>query len=492
MSVSVRPGDGLGTKAARGGLVAVSGQLVRLVIQATSIVVLARLLDPSAFGYVAMVIAVTGFGEVLREVGLSKAAVQATTLTTGQRDNLFWMSAGLGTLLAGVVLLLAAPIAAFYGEPTLEPITRWIAVTFVLNGIGAQYRASIQRDLRFTANAVVDVVGPAVGLAVAVGMALGGASYWALVGQQLAVAVVVNLGLVVVSGWWPGLPRRGEHMGGLVRYGVNLLGVQSLTYVSSNIDTILVGARLGPAAAGMYSRVFQLMKLPITQLNNPALRVALPVLSRLREDRVRYQAFLMRGQAVLLHLVVPVLALAGALAGPVIEIVLGPAWLPARTTFTVLAVAGLFQSASFVANWIFMSTGRTDSQWRLALATRPLAIVAVAVGSFWGMAGVALGYAVSVIVLWPVSLWWAGRAAGIDVGVLFGNALRAIVAHALAAGGAAGVVALVGAGNPWLRLATGVAVMVAVLAVETMLWRRLREDLRGVVRVRSLLRSQRG
>ncbi|RPF19853.1 PST family polysaccharide transporter [Myceligenerans xiligouense] len=486
----MRSGDGLGGKAARGGIIAISGQLARSIVQASSIVVLARLLEPSAFGYVAMVVAITGFGEVLRELGLSKAAVQATTLTKGQRDNLFWMSTGLGILLSGIVFLAAPSIAGFYEEPVLEEITRWIAVTFALNGIGAQFRASIQRELRFTANAVIDIAGPTLGLLVAVTMALGGASYWALVGQQLTVAVVVNIGLMLVGGWFPRLPHRGEHMRDLVVYGANLLGAQSLWYASSNIDTILVGARLGPTAAGMYNRVFQLMKLPITQLNNPAMRVALPVLSRLREDGPRYRAFLVRGQAVLLHLVVPVLALAGALAGPLIEVVLGPAWLPAVSTFTALAVAGLFQAASFVANWIFMSSGQTGAQLRLALVTRPLVIVAVIVGSFWGMVGVAVGYAVSMTALWPLSLWWAGRASGIDIGVLFGNALRAIVAHVLAAGMAAGAVALISAAHPLYDLAIGVFVMLAALGLEALCWRRLRDDLRGVIGVRSLLRSR--
>ncbi|MBO0610924.1 lipopolysaccharide biosynthesis protein [Myceligenerans salitolerans] len=492
MSTVVRSSDGLGGRAARGGVIAISGQLARSMVNAGAIIVLARLLDPSAFGYVAMVVAVTGFGEVLREVGLSKAAVQAARLTTGQRDNLFWMSTGMGVLLSVAIFVAAPLVASFYEQPVLEEITRWIAVTFVLNGLGAQARASIQRDLRFATNAVIDIAGPALGLCVAVAMALHGASYWALVGQQLTIAVVVNVGLLLVAGWVPGFPRRGERMRELVGYGANLLGAQSLWYVSSNIDTILVGSRLGPAAAGMYNRVFQLMKLPITQLNNPAMRVALPVLSRLQEDKQRYREFLVRGQSVLLHLVIPVLALAGALAGPVIEIVLGPAWIPAVSTFTVLALAGLFQAAGFVANWIFMSTGRTRAQLQFALVTRPLMIVAVIVGSAWGMVGIAVGYAVSMIVFWPLSLWWAGRVSGIGVAVLFGNALRAIIGHLVPAVVAAAVVRLIAPASPLHALGIGILVMFLGLLLEVLCWRKLRIDLRNVLRVRHLLRRRPG
>ena len=94
----------LGTRAVRGAAVTVGGQLGRAVLQFAGLVVLARLLTPRDYGLLASVTAIVGIGEVLRDFGLSTAAVQARTVTRGQRTNLFWLNTVVATALAGVVV----------------------------------------------------------------------------------------------------------------------------------------------------------------------------------------------------------------------------------------------------------------------------------------------------------------------------------------------------------------------------------------------------
>jgi len=95
---------GLGASASRGAAVILSGQGVRIVIQLVGIVVLARLLSPADYGLVAMVTAIIGIAEIFRDFGLSSAAIQAKTITRGQKDNLFWTNTGIGAALSLVVL----------------------------------------------------------------------------------------------------------------------------------------------------------------------------------------------------------------------------------------------------------------------------------------------------------------------------------------------------------------------------------------------------
>lgn len=78
-------------------------------------------------------------------------------------------------------------------------IARVLAVMFVLNGIATQYRADLTRRLLFVRLAVADVVAPLAGLATGITMALSGAGYWSLVGQQLT-QYAVMMALVVAAG----------------------------------------------------------------------------------------------------------------------------------------------------------------------------------------------------------------------------------------------------------------------------------------------------
>ena len=470
---------GLGSSAARGGIVTLTGQALRVLIQAAALVVLARLLSPTDFGMVAMVLVIVGIGELVRDFGLSNAAIQARSLSRAERDNLFWLSLLLGTVLALALLALAPLVAALYGQPELRQITQWLAITFVLNGFSAQFRAGLTRDLRFSAAAAIEVIGPLAGLTTAVLMAVGGWGYWALVGQELVKAVVLTVGLVVAARWWPGLPRRRTSIRAFVRYGGYLMGTQILGYASRNVDTLVIGTRFGPAMTGLYSRAYQLVALPVTQLSHPTTKVALPVLSRLNDDPERYRAFLLRGQTLLLHAVVPLFVVTGVLAEPVIRVVLGAQWDEAVPIFRVLTVGGLFEGAALATMWVFLSRGKTKEQLVFALTTRPLMIVAVVVGSHWGVVGVAAGYALSTALCWPVGLIWIARVTDAPSRDLFWNGARALAVHTCA--GAVVWFTLGRANLPApLVLVLGVLVMAAVFALACCVWPRLRRDAQDI------------
>ena len=177
-------------------MVVLGGQGVRILVQIASVVVLSRLLTPRDYGLVAMVLAVVAVAEIFRDFGLSTAAIQAKVLTRAQQSNLWWLNAALG-LGFGLVAIMAAPlVAALYDEPALTTLTAAMAGMFVLNGMGAQYRADLTRRLLFTRLAAATVLAPLLALGIAAYAAANGAGYWALVVQQLVQAAV---GLVAVG-----------------------------------------------------------------------------------------------------------------------------------------------------------------------------------------------------------------------------------------------------------------------------------------------------
>ncbi|MFX5718569.1 oligosaccharide flippase family protein, partial [Acinetobacter baumannii] len=80
----------------RGGGITIASQMVKVVLMLGSTVILARLLNPTDYGLVVMVLAVVGVGEIFRDFGLSMAALQAKSLSQEQQSNLFWINTGVG------------------------------------------------------------------------------------------------------------------------------------------------------------------------------------------------------------------------------------------------------------------------------------------------------------------------------------------------------------------------------------------------------------
>lgn len=79
MTSPTPPPRSLGSRAAGGAAVTMIGQSAKMIVQFGGIVLLARLLTPYDYGLMAMVTAIVGAAEILRDFGLSAAAVQAKT-----------------------------------------------------------------------------------------------------------------------------------------------------------------------------------------------------------------------------------------------------------------------------------------------------------------------------------------------------------------------------------------------------------------------------
>ena len=445
----------LGGRAARGALQTLIAVVIRIAIQVAGVVLLARLLTPRDYGLVAMVAAIVGVAEIFRDFGLSAAAVQARTLTAGQRSNLFWINAGAGLLLAILVWLSAPLVAAWYGQPELMRIAHVIALVFLINGLTTQYRADLNRNLRFASIAVIDTVAPLIALGIAVLLAVLGAGPWALVAQQVATSVALLIGAVSMARWLPRLPRRSEPMSDLMTFGWHLAGSQFVGYVGNNIDSVVIGTQFGVSPLGLYNRAFQLLMTPLGQLRQPTTTVALPVLSRLIDDATATNRYVQRGQTALGMTLVAGLGLVVGAAEPITSIFLGSEWLRVEPILRLLAVAGAFQTLAYVGYWVYLAHGLTKQLLQYTFLTVTIKITCVLVGSQWGLIGVAWGYAAAPALAWPLSFWWLSRTSRIHVGPLFVGAARLLALAMVVATSSWLACSAASSAGPWAQLLSG-------------------------------------
>src|SRR6266404_5099344 len=168
------------------GLVTAAAQGAQFFLNLGYIMVLARLLVPQDFGLFAMVATVMGFLRIFQDAGLSMATVQRQEITHAQVSNLFWVNVAVGSVATLLVAASAPVVAWFYREPRLIGITLVLSITFVLASSAVQHIALLNRQMRFRAIAVIDILSMLAGYLIAVGMALSGCSYWALVGASVA------------------------------------------------------------------------------------------------------------------------------------------------------------------------------------------------------------------------------------------------------------------------------------------------------------------
>jgi Membrane protein involved in the export of O-antigen and teichoic acid len=401
---------GLGARTARGGAVTFASQGFKFFLSIGATMVLGRLLRPTDYGLIGMVVVVTGFVSMFKDLGLSAATVQSEEITSVQVSTLFWMNVALSVGVGLLTIALAPAVAWFYGEPRLTPITMMYAFGFLFGGLTVQHEALLHRQMRFAAQAACEIVALLVTIAVTITLAWRGVGYWALVGGHLTTSFIYMVGIWAVCRWRPGRPARASGVRPLLRFGGNLTGFGVVNFFARNLDNMVIGRVWGSQQLGLYTKAYQLLTLPIDQINSPITTVAVPALSRLNDSPERYRRAYLRMIEKIAVLTMPGIALLIATADWVVLVILGPQWTEAGHIFAALGVAALIQPIANTTGWLFISQGRTHDMFRYGVVASTVIVAAILAGLPWGALGVATVYAVVwVTIVTPLLFYWVGR-----------------------------------------------------------------------------------
>lgn len=400
---------GLGQKAVRGGIVVMFGEIASSLLRIGSMAVLARLLVPEDFGLLAMVTALTVFAERFKDLGLGDATVQIREITHYQVSNLFWINLA---VCAGIAILLASlskAIAWFYDEPRLVGISLFLASTFLFSGLVIQHQAILRRQLRFGTLAFINLSSIVLSLLGAILFSYFGYGYWALVIREFSRAVFVVFGTWIVCPWRPSLPQRGAGIGHFLTFGKNVTGFNLVHFLSRSIDKILIGKLNGPFWLGVYTNAYQLIALPVAQIQFPVNTVALPALSALQTEPSKFRDYSEKMLHLLTFISMPIVAFLAIFADMIIGFLLGPQWTKAVPIFQVLAVGAFVEPVIHALGPVMVASGRTKEYFNLGIMNAFSLVCCMALGSYWRAIGVAVGHSIGVYLAFALCLVYGLR-----------------------------------------------------------------------------------
>ena len=452
--------DDLKGKAVRGGFAKVCAQASNFILRVGSLMVLARILEPHDFGLVGMVLAVTGIFSLFKDFGLSMATVQRTTITEEQISTLFWLNMLVGAILGFLSLAIAPILVVFYREPRLFWVTVALATGFFFNAAGVQHSALLQRQMRFAATAVIEIISLVVSTAVGIGMAIIGYGYWALVTMAIISPVASTCCLWLTTGWIPGMPRREVGIRSMIRFGGTVTLNSLVVYVAYNLEKILLGRFWGADALGIYGRAYQLINIPTENLNSAIGGVAFSALSRLQDDPNRLKSYFLKGYSLVLAMTIPITIACALFADDIIFIFLGPKWEDAVIIFRLLAPTILVSGLINPLAWLLFSIGLVGRSLKIALVIAPLTITAYIIGLPYGPRGVAFAFS-SAMTLWVIPhIAWCIHGTMISPLDLFQTVGRPIISGIVAAALTYGVELLYSQSvSPFPRLILGGSVL---------------------------------
>lgn len=447
-----------------GAVATAARRVATQLIQFGALILLARLLTPSETGLVTMVAALAGFGGLIADLALTNVTARSSQLTHGQCSNLFWLRLLLGGMVAALLLVAAPWVSHFYGDPRAGAALSVLTVGLVLNALGAQHAALLNRNLRFVVMARVAIASTVVTSGVSVATAFHGWGYWALIAGALAGNACSLLLLWRGCQWRPSLPRRRAGTRALMTEGAQLSSFGVLGYISGNVSQVVIGRAWGAAEAGLYVRGANLQAQMLAVLWAPLDAIAGPAMARLRAEPERMARYYYRVSTLLVTAAVPVVFLGLALPLELTRVLLGPQWDASAEVLRWLAVGALPTVVSHTAGWVFYSMSSARAVIRWGLIGWPAMILATLVGSAFGAVGIAVALSSANLLLMVPCLLTAFGGTRIRMGTLLRAFTPAAAAAGLAAAPALALLTQLPSDAEVLRLAATMSVFMAVYA----------------------------
>ena len=389
-----------------------ASQVVLQVTRIAVLVLLARLLEPRDYGLAAMVLVFASFVLVFSDLALGAALVQRRSLDEHDRATVFWTGAGAGVCFTLVGVALSWPLASFYGEPDVQPLFAALSLTFLLTALGATQTALLTREMDFRSLELRQMAATLAAAAVAISIAVAGGGAWAIIGQQLTLAAVATVLVWRFVSWRPSWRFSLESLRSLGSFSASIFAQRLLYYSGRNVDNLLIGRFLGPAALGAYALAYNVMLMPFHQIAGPIQQVMFPAFARLQDERERMAHVWIRVTRMVAAVAAPALLCLIVVAPEFVDVVLGQQWDDATPVIRILAWVGLLQSLMTVNGDVLMALGRATTYLKFTAVWFVVNLAAFVVGLQWGIVGVAACYAVSSSFLEPMNAALTARALG--------------------------------------------------------------------------------
>lgn len=357
------------------------------VVNLLKISVLARFLDKTDFGLMALVTFVLGFMSLFMDMGLTSAILHRQEITKSEYASLYWVNVVFSIALVAIIIILSPLIAGFYNEAELNILIPLMSLSIILSALGKQFRTIEQKELNFKYLGIIDIISAMVGLTVGVVMAVMGYGVYALVLGSLATYGVSNIIFFIkgVTKYGILLHFNYKETKPFLGIGIYQVGGQIINYFNRDLDILIIGKFFGTEILGGYSLAKQLVRRPLQIIDPIINKVGVSILPRFQDDLKslrRYLTKLLNTKAIVNAFVYGSITI---FASYLVHIFYGYDYMsivPYVQLFTILVY---LRSMGNVVGIVVVTTGKTNYEFYWNIFTTLFTPIAIYVGSMYSV-----------------------------------------------------------------------------------------------------------
>lgn len=289
-------------------------------------VLLARLLDPSIHGLLAMVSVFVTISEIFVTAGLGSALIQKKNADTLDFSTIFWLNLMVSAALY-ILLFVASPwISDYFGYSELNLILRVLSLKVIISGVNSVQCAYISRNMMFRHYFFSTLSGKILSGIIGVGLAFCGAGVWALVAQSLSITLVETIVLWFRVKWRPTLQFSWNRGKSLYAFAYKIMFTSFVETITDQLRSLIIGKRYSSVDLAYYNKGALFPNSLTTNVTSALSAVMYPVLVNRQDDLEQVRAGCRRWISVFAYSMFPILTGFAATAKTLIPVLLTEKW----------------------------------------------------------------------------------------------------------------------------------------------------------------------
>ncbi|NDW14287.1 oligosaccharide flippase family protein [Alteromonas genovensis] len=314
----------------------VAAKLLGKTLGLISTVIVARILTPEDFGFIAIVSMALYFFDILSHAAGEQYIIQKGRVAFYDLHTAWTLNLVLKVLIAIGLVISAGSVSLFFDKPQLSSAIMFSATILPLQALKSHKIMLLKRQLRFKPLFWLSFLERVFALPVLITLAILLGNYWAFLITDVMVAM---FGLLLSFFMLKGMPRLTLRcVGKQWRFSQWMLGKHLLGYARSQIDTLVVAKVFNASMLGNYHMARDLAMMPAHYLLSPAIE---PLLAVLKNDRANKRELLNNVAFALLVVVsisLPIVAVLMLYSKPIVYVLLGEKWHLAAQLLPVLSI----------------------------------------------------------------------------------------------------------------------------------------------------------
>ncbi len=380
-------------KSIRGLKASIVAQGANLVITILKTVLFTFFIAPEHFGIIALSMTFTGIVQLINDMGFSTYIIQKKDIENRELVSINTTLVLLGVGATIVTALLAVPVAWFYEETALYWVLPITGLQFIMSSFILVPMALMRKNMEFDNVGKVHVFSNFVSVLVGIALLVFMRNYWVLLAVTTSY-FICQLFLTFRYNKWKyqfANPFRQKLSLGAVDFGKRLTLFNIITFISVNIDNLIIAKMAGSAALGLYSKSYDLGVMNLERaVKNPIGQVYFSDISGKTPERQSILLF------QYLFLLVSVLVL---IIGPfliyydwAILTFLDADWEPLIGLMPPFFLSAIIWMTLSLTDQLLVSNFNTKRFLYLGVFKAVVGLIAIFLASFWGVKAIAWSF----------------------------------------------------------------------------------------------------